>query len=221
MLNWFRNGELAVEVEAEAPPPPAPTRRFGWRLGLLGRRLQHLAAHALNTEKAFSANLTEMDARTGAMSAAIGQTRKQMADTVGEAETLRQRSLDEMESVRISLRDELDLLQERLDEKVGQIGEVVAVLQQIGKSLELLALNAAIQAASAGEAGRSFIVVSDHIRKLAQDTVANARRASLLLDFEAFLTQLGNFKAMTLDQVTDANAVTASAFATISRGFET
>lgn len=220
MFNWFTKPAAPppTAVEPAVTPPPSP--RLGWRLGLLGKRLQHLAAHALNTEKAFSANLIEVDARTAAMSGAISQTRSQMIDSVREADGLRLRSLAEMEGVRSALQAELDRLQGRLDEKVGQIDEVVGVLQQIGKSLELLALNAAIQAASAGEAGRSFIVVSDHIRKLAQDTVANAKRASSLLDFGEFLDQLGDFKATSLHHVDGANAVAASAFATIAQGFD-
>lgn len=219
MRNWFKR-ELPPVVAIEEPAEPAPPPRLGWRIGLLGRRLQHLAAHALNTEKAFSANLIEVDARTGAMSGAIELTRQQMATTVSEAETLRMRSLDKMGSVHTSLQQELDQLQVRLDDKVGKIDEVVLVLQQIGKSLELLALNAAIQAASAGEAGRSFIVVSDHIRKLAQDTVANSKRASSLLDFDEFLAQLGDFKTSAIARIGDASGETASAFSAIRQGFD-
>jgi len=219
MKNWFKKALPPVAEIEEAPAPP-PVPQLGWRIGLLGRRLQHLAAHALNTEKAFSANLIEVDARTGAMSGAIELTREQMASTVSEAEKLRTRSLDNMGGVRTSLQEELDRLQVRLDDKVGKIDEVVLVLQQIGKSLELLALNAAIQAASAGEAGRSFIVVSDHIRKLAQDTVANSKRASSLLNFEEFLAQLGQFKTTAITRIGDASDETASAFTAIRQGFD-
>ena len=221
MMNWFKKEQPPVVEIEEAPSVVVPPPRLAWRIGLLGRRLQHLAAHALNTEKAFSANLIEVDARTGAMSGAINLTRGQMAETVSEAEKLRMRSLDKMGSVRTSLQEELDRLQVRLDDKVGKIDEVVVVLQQIGKSLELLALNAAIQAASAGEAGRSFIVVSDHIRKLAQDTVANSKRASSLLDFDEFLAELGSFKTTAIERISDASGETASAFSAIRQGFDT
>ena len=220
MMNWFKKDQAPV-VEIEDIPNVAPSPRLAWRIGLLGLRLQHLAAHALNTEKAFSANLIEVDSRTGAMSGAIELTRGQMAATASEAEKLRTRSLDKMGSVRTSLQEELDHLQGRLDDKVGKIDEVVVVLQQIGKSLELLALNAAIQAASAGEAGRSFIVVSDHIRKLAQDTVANSKRASSLLDFDEFLADLDGFKTTAIARIGDASGETASAFSAIRQGFNT
>jgi ABC-type amino acid transport substrate-binding protein len=225
MLDWFRKPQYKFEEVSEAAsahatvlPPPLP-RRFGWRLGALGKRLQQLAGHALNAEKAFAASQVEVEARTTAMATAIAQTRQRMSGAVAEAESLRGRSIHDMEQASEELGQGLDQLQGHLDGKVGRIGEVVSVLERIGKELELLALNAAIQAAGAGEAGRSFIVVSDHIRKLAQETVANSKRASQLLDFGELSAQLGQFREASLLQVADANQVTVSAFDTIGAAF--
>ena len=222
MLEWFRKPQYQFqEVSAEgefAPPPPAP-RRFGWRLGALGQRLVHLAGHALNAEKAFSASQVEVEARTAAMSAEIARTKAHMSDAIAGAESLREQSIGDMAAASEELGQGLDGLQLSLDGKVSSIGEVVSVLERIGKELELLALNAAIQAAGAGEVGRSFIVVSDHIRKLAQETVANSKRASRLLDFRELSGQLGHFRAASLQRVEDANQVTVSAFGTIGNAF--
>lgn len=225
MLSWFKPqfhrqdvaeaGAVPVVVEA----PPAPVRRFGWRLAALGQRIAHLAGHALNAEKAFSSSLVEVEARTSAMSAEIAGTKRHMLESIKDAESLRERSIADMREASVELGHGLDALQQGLDGKVGQIGEVVAVLERIGKELELLALNAAIQAAGSGEAGRSFIVVSDHIRKLAQETVANSKRASQLLDFGHLSRQLGQFRENSLQRVEDANQVTVSAFGTIDKAF--
>ncbi|GAB2181745.1 hypothetical protein DLREEDagrD3_19680 [Denitratisoma sp. agr-D3] len=223
MLDWFRKPQFQrEEIEAEGilpPVAPPPPRRFGWRLAALGQRLVYLAGHALNAEKAFSASLVEVEARTGAMSTEIADTKAHMLAAIGDAETLRQRAIDDMSAASGELSQGLDSLQQSLDGKVGSIGEVVSVLERIGKELELLALNAAIQAAGAGEAGRSFIVVSDHIRKLAQDTVANSKRASQLLDFGELSARLGHFRAASLQRVEDANQVTVAAFGTIGNAF--
>lgn len=85
-------------------------------------------------------------------------------------------------------------------ESVGNIEEVVDMIVNIAEQTNLLALNAAIEAARAGEAGKGFAVVADEVRKLAEES---KRFADQITDIIKALTENTSIVVDTMGEVMD------------------
>jgi methyl-accepting chemotaxis protein len=114
------------------------------------------------------------------MQESAAETSELSTQVAGEAEKgyrAVHRTLDEIERIR-NLTGVARAKIEALGARVADIGHIVKVIQEITEKTNLLALNASIIAAQAGEHGRSFSVVASEIKALAQRTAASTKEIS-------------------------------------------
>ena len=119
-------------------------------------------------EVASNASNTATESQASNAAAAKGQLR--LAETIGSIKELTGNVLDTSHQA------------EGLAERTLSISKILDVIRAIANQTNLLALNAAIEAARAGEAGRGFAVVADEVRSLAQRTSASTTEIEGLIN---------------------------------------
>ena len=101
-------------------------------------------------------------------------------DVAGKGSAAVQRTIEGMQVIREQIQETSKRIK-RLGESSQEIGHIVGLINDIAEQTNILALNAAIQASAAGDAGRGFGVVADEVQRLAERSAAATRQIEALV----------------------------------------
>ncbi|HET6546428.1 MAG TPA: methyl-accepting chemotaxis protein [Rhodanobacteraceae bacterium] len=164
--------ETAVQVSAAAQETQATAMH-------LAEAAEHQAQQITSASAAINDIAASIDkvSKNSADSAEVAQ--RSVAIAAKGAAIVRQ-TIQGMDSIRDQIQETAKRIK-RLGESSQEIGTIVELINDIAEQTNILALNAAIQAASAGEAGRGFAVVADEVQRLAERASNATKRIETLV----------------------------------------
>ncbi len=234
-ISGVAEGDLTVEAEVTADMTGAVADSFNFMIAELRRIIGHVQGTTKNVSaslgdlRSFTETLAtgseaqasqaiEASAAIEEMAASINQVSENASSSAAVAEQARSnaeqgaravaRTIEGMKAIRDQVQETAKRIK-RLGESSQEIGEIVELIGDIADRTSILALNASIQAAMAGEAGRGFGVVAEEVERLADRATEATKKAAMLVK----TTQSETAEVMTAMEDTTREVVTRSAIA--------
>ena len=172
--------------------------------GITQQTTQGIAEQRQQTDQAATAT-TQLDSSAEQVSSNANDTLvsvQQANDEAQHARSSSQQTKQQIEALAAELGQVSNIIH-RFAEHSAQIGSVLDVIRTIAEQTNLLALNAAIEAARAGEQGRGFAVVADEVRALA------SRTQSSTVEIQSMIEKLQQGASEAVDSMESSSVITA------------
>ena len=176
------NDEVAgniLSLAASVEETTAAIEQMTYSIKEVAKNVEDLSA----TSEETSSSMNEMDISISQVESNANETARLSEQATRDAEMGTEaigRTLNGIDKIKASSREAAAVI-EALGRKIGTVGSILGVIDEVAEQTNLLALNAAILAAQSGEHGKGFAVVADEIKDLAERTGASTKEIAELV----------------------------------------